>query len=108
MLRQMKQSTHELLDPRPQVFLAGRQPRGIHAPLQVIIQVFVRVQLRSPARQREQLQAVMAGRPPPPPPPGRGGLRPRPPPEKIFPPAPPPPPPQKQEKRPRHRPPLGP
>ena len=47
------QLTHELLDSRPQVSFAVRQARGIHAPFQVIVQVFVRVQLRRPTRQRE-------------------------------------------------------
>ena len=59
LLGQMNQSMHEPLNVRPELSLIVRQALGIHAPFQILVEVFLRVQLRGVARQPEQFQAVL-------------------------------------------------
>ena len=61
---QVQQPPHEPLDSGPELFLAIWQPLVIDPALQVVVQVLVRVQLRCPTRQVEQLDSVVVGRRP--------------------------------------------
>jgi len=61
MFGQMKQPVHESLDARPDFSFIVRQALGIDVPLQILVEVFIRVRLRRSAWQPEQFQAVLMG-----------------------------------------------
>ena len=72
MLGPVKQPAHERLDPRPQLLLAVGQAGLMHVPLQVVVQVLARIQLRGAARQVKHLDPARAPPATAPPPRRRG------------------------------------